>query len=287
MRIDLHTHSNCSDGTDSVPELVEAARRAGLDVIALTDHDSMAGVASAKELAATAGIGLLRGIEVSSRAEHEGETFDVHVLAYGCSPDDRLLADMLEATRQARRRRVPEILRRLSAIGMVVSLEEVAARSGSADSIGRPHIADAMVAQGLAPDRDTVFRRYLAPGGPAFVPKESPSLDRVLDAIRQAHGVAVLAHPWSRGNDRLMTRSRLAELTRLHGLVGLEADHVDHTPQMRHTLKEIAGELGLIVTGSSDYHGTGKTKNPLGVFCTSEGSYAALVEGIESRKGTP
>lgn len=285
MTIDLHTHSAWSDGTDSVPDLVAAARRAGLASIALTDHDTMDGVDEAQRLAAQTGVATLRGMEMSSHLMTENAEHSVHVLAYGCRSDDAGLAALLVAVRQARRTRVPHMLERLAGIGLPLTLAEVKACSARAVTTGRPHIADAMVARGYVADRDEAFRDFLDEGGPAYVGRYTPEVAEAVDRINQAHGVAVLAHPWGRGNHQVLTGDVIARLASANGLYGIEVDHVDHTPADRQALTDLAHDLGLVMTGGSDYHGTGKTRNPLGVCRTAYDVYTAIRRDIEERGG--
>jgi len=282
--IDLHTHSAISDGTDTVPELILNARRAGLDVVSLTDHDTMDGVDQAKQIGADAGIEVLRGMEMSTHIDVDGREESVHLLAYGCDPDNADLATMLEEVREARRTRVPRMLQLLADLGMPLTIEDVEAQSSRASSTGRPHIADAMVAKGYVASRDEAFSRYLDDDGPAYVTRFTPALTQAADLVTAAGGTPVIAHPWGRGNRWVMTREVIEPL-KDHGLYGIEADHVDHTEEERHLLHELADELGLVATGSSDYHGSGKTRNPLGVFTTSREAYEKIKQEIEERGG--
>jgi len=284
--IDLHTHSALSDGTDSVQELVGKARRAGVEVLSLTDHDTMDGVDLAKQIGRSLGIEVLRGMEMSTHIEIDGEEESVHLLAYGCSPDDPGLRSLLEEVREARRMRVPRMLAILARLGMPMELAEVQAQSARASSSGRPHVADAMVARGYVADRDEAFRLYLDDEGPAYVHRYTPALGEAITIVTAAHGVPVLAHPWGRGNRDVMTGQVIASL-RDQGLFGIEADHTDHSEEERRVLHELAHELGLVATGSSDYHGTGKTRNPLGVFSTPRDVYEAIRTEIEERGGQP
>ncbi len=285
MRIDLHTHSAVSDGTQAVPDLVRAARMAGLDAIALTDHDTMAGIDQAQEAGGLIGLEVLRGVEISTHVETGGRHRPVHLLGYGCSPADPVLEAMLAKVRTARRERVPLMVEKLAGLGLPLELAEVQAQAARATSIGRPHVADAMVARGYVADRDEAFRTYLHDGGPAYVERYTPTVAEAVDLVNQARGVAVLAHPWGRGNEAFMTRELIADLARRHGLFGLEADHVDHSEPDRRRLHALADELGLVATGSSDHHGAGKTKNPLGACLTDPAVYGKIKEEIDRRGG--
>jgi len=263
VRADLHTHSHCSDGTDSPRELVRAAVAAGLDLVALTDHDVADGWPLARDAAAELGIGFLAGMEIS--CAHDGA--GVHLLAYGLDPTHPGLTAELDRVLAGRRSRLPGILRRLRELGVEVDEADVRAVAGHAVSLGRPHVADALVAAGVVADRDEAFGRYLMPGRPAYVPRYGAPLLETLRLVDAAGGVSVIAHPWARGSRRVLTVDTLAELAR-SGLTGVEVWHRDHTDSDHSELAALAGDLGLVATGSSDYHGTGKVGYELGCFTT-------------------
>jgi predicted metal-dependent phosphoesterase TrpH len=287
MIIDLHTHSAVSDGTDSVPELIDAASAAGIGILALTDHDTMDGVDLAQDLGAQAGIEVLRGMELSTHIDADSGIFSVHLLAYGCLSEDPEIIALLEALRQARTSRVPRMLEHLTDMGMPVTIEEVQAQSSSASVLGRPHIADAMVVKGYVKNRTEAFDAYLSDTGPAYVRRYTPSVAEALDIIAGAGGVGVLAHPWGRGNQSRLTTAIIAELSTNHGLAGIEVDHTDHGDLERQVLRSIVNDLGLVATGSSDYHGTGKANNPLAINRTTPDAYELLRSEIERRGGRP
>lgn len=276
QRIDLHTHSTVSDGTDSPTELIRAAVAARLDVVALTDHDTWDGLADAAAEASAVGIGFVPGAEVS--CEWHGRS--VHVLAYGGDRSHEGLAAELALIREGRSQRLPRMLDRLAELGMPLSEADVAVHAHDTPSIGRPHVADAMVAAGYVPDRDAAFAHYLAEGGPAYVDRYAPDVFRAVRLIRSAGAVPLVAHPWGRGSRDVLSLEVLAALVE-EGLAGWEADHVDHTVRERAILRDRADELGVLATGSSDYHGTGKTRNPLGVHCTAPDQYAGLLAQLE------
>ncbi|MDR0284983.1 MAG: PHP domain-containing protein [Propionibacteriaceae bacterium] len=282
--IDLHTHSACSDGTDAVPALITAARTAGLDAIALADHDTMVGVADAQTLGAQAGIEVLRALEMSAHLDVAGGERPVHLLAYGCRPTDAPLDALLAATRAARVSRVPRMLGKLAGLGCPLELGEVEAQARRATSTGRPHIADALVARGYVASRDEAFALFLDEAGPAYVGRYTPTVAEALAAVGGAGGVAVIAHPWGRGNRTVLTPAVIAGLAE-QGLYGVEAHHLDHAAPATRELVGLAHDLGLVVTGGSDYHGTGKTGHPLGVRRTDAASYEALTAEITTRKG--
>lgn len=281
MRIDLHTHSNVSDGTDTPAGLVRAAARAGVEVIALCDHDTFDGLEEASHEGVVAGVRVVRGIEIS--CELNGGS--VHLLGYGCDPNEPDLAAELARIREGRTGRIPAMLARLAAVGMPIDTADLAAFVGDSPSIGRPHIADAMVAHGYVRDRREAFDRWLADGGPAFVPRYGCELGKGIDLVHGAFGVAVIAHPWGRGSRGLLTAEVLAAVSRGHRLDGIEVDHLDHDEPSRALLRRLAGELGLLVTGSSDYHGLGKMDHPLACNTTRPEVLADIEERVSSRGG--
>ncbi|RYJ04821.1 MAG: PHP domain-containing protein [Actinomycetales bacterium] len=256
MRIDLHTHSNRSDGTDTPAQLVRNAQEvARLDVVALTDHDATTGWDEAAAEAERIGIRLVRGIEISTTFHGES----VHLLGYELDPADAALTAELDRVLGGRDDRLPRVLEKLAEHGMPVTLEEVAAQSGNAAASGRPHIADAMVAKGYIKDRDEAFNGWLNTNGRAYVERYSAPLERAIELVRAAGGRTVVAHPWSRGSDRVLTPEVFERLKSV-GLNGIEADHNDHSAATRAALRGVAADLDLVVTGSSDYHGTGKSE---------------------------
>ncbi|MCL2735490.1 MAG: PHP domain-containing protein [Propionibacteriaceae bacterium] len=283
--IDLHTHSTVSDGTDSVPEVIRAAHAAGVEVLALTDHDTMDGVDLAQDCGRREGVEVLNGMEMSTHLLVDNIRRPVHLLAYGCSHEDQPLADLLARVREARVTRVPRMLELLAELGMPLTLEEVEAWCATSSTTGRPHVADAMVHRGYVASRDEAFARYLYDDGPAYVSRYTPTVAEAVDAVNAAHGVAVVAHPWARGGAAWMTVDAIADLAADHGLVGIEADHVDHSISDRGLLHRVADDLGLVATGSSDYHGRGKTRNPLGACHTPREAYETITAEIRERGG--
>jgi predicted metal-dependent phosphoesterase TrpH len=264
MRIDLHTHSSVSDGTDTPAELVHKARAVGLDVVGLTDHDTFDGLDEATAEGERLGIQVVRGMELS--CSRQGSS--VHVLAYGADPSSPGLAEEMALVRDGRLGRLAGVLAMLNALGVPVSEAEVMAQVGDSPSVGRPHIADALIKAGHVQDRQEAFDRFLADGGPAHVPRYTIELERGIDLIHQAGGLAVIAHPWGRGREHLLPPSVLQTLAHDHQLDGIEVDHQDHDAETRRQLRTLADSLGLLPTGSSDYHGTGKLDHDLGCNTT-------------------
>jgi predicted metal-dependent phosphoesterase TrpH len=265
VRIDLHAHSRVSDGTQSPAELVRAAADAGLDVVAITDHDITAGWAEAAAAAEEIGIGLVRGIEISTRFRGAG----VHLLAYLPDPEHPALVEELGRILDGRVLRAPAMLARLRELGIEgATPEALAAVSPDAEATGRPHVADLLVRLGVVDDREQAFAEYLASGRPAYVDRYAADLVDMLRIVTAARGVPVVAHPWGRGSAEVLDDDAFGELADA-GLFGIEVDHLDHGPRERGRLREIAGRLGLVVTGSSDHHGTGKTNHELGCNTTA------------------
>ncbi len=280
MLIDLHTHSSVSDGTDTPADLVAAAARAGVGVIGLCDHDTFDGLAEAGVAGARHGVRVLPGLEFS--AELNGTS--VHVLGYGCRTDDPALTAELARVRQGRNGRIPAMLARLAAAGMPID-DVLPGVVGDSPSVGRPHVADAMVARGYVADRREAFDRYLADGGPMFVPRYATALERALDLVRAAGGVAVIAHPWGRVSRPELGPDLLAGFAGRGLLDGLEVDHQDHDDATRDELRALATRVGLLVTGSSDYHGLGKFDHGLGCNTTAEEVLAEIAGRVAGRGG--
>jgi predicted metal-dependent phosphoesterase TrpH len=272
MRIDLHTHSSVSDGTDAPAELVRKALDAGLDVVALTDHDTFDGLDEAAAEGERLGLRVVRGMELS--CSRQGSS--VHVLAYGADPASPDLAAEMARVRDGRLGRLVGVLRKLAELGVPVSEAEVMAQVGNSPSVGRPHIADALIKAGHVRDRQEAFDRFLADGGPAHVHRYTIEVDRGVDLVHEAGGLAVIAHPWGRGRERLLPPNVLEALVRDHGLDGIEVDHQDHDSDIRQRLRALADSLGLLATGSSDYHGTGKFDHDLGCNTTDPEVFAQM-----------
>ncbi len=276
MRIDLHTHSAASDGTDAPAEVIRAAAKAGLDVVALTDHDTTSGWDEAAETARRLGVVLVPGMEISCQAAG----ISVHLLSYLHDPDDvRLLAET-GRTRDDRLGRARRMVERI-AEDHPLTWEDVVAQIRDGATVGRPHIADALLARGVVATRDEAFAGILHSGSPYYVRHYAPSAADAVRLVRAAGGVPVMAHPKAGRRGRIVGDDVVAGLAAA-GLAGLEVDHRDHLPDERVALRGLARDLGLFVTGSSDYHGTGKL-NEIGEHTTSP----AVLEAIEaSGKGT-
>lgn len=273
MRIDLHTHSSASDGTDTPAALVRAAAEAGLHALAITDHDTADGWDEAAEAAGEVGVALVRGMELSTRHRGRG----VHLLAYLPDPTYPPLAAELARVIEGRDSRVPAMVGRLRQLGVPIGLHHVLEASGAAAATGRPHVADALVSLGVVADRDEAFARFLDTGRPAYVDRYATRLTDAIALVTAAGGVSVVAHPWGRYERSTLDEAALAELADV-GLAGLEVDHEDHGPEDRERLRAVARNLGLLVTGSSDHHGTGKVGHDLGCNTTDPEDYSRLLE---------
>ena len=271
MRADLHVHSTASDGTDPPAEVMRRAARAGLDVVALTDHDTVAGHA---EAAAAAGpVTLLPGMELSCRLDGRS----LHLLAYVFDPDRPELAAELTRIRDDRVLRARAMVDKLAGLGVDVSWEQVAAIAGQA-VVGRPHIARAMADSGaIASPREAFTRDWIADGGRAYVGRYALDPVRAIDLVRAAGGVTVLAHPRA-GRDTWVTNEQITRLAAV-GLAGLEVFHPDQSEAERVRLIALAHDLALAITGGSDDHGS-LTDYRLGCETTSGEAYQDLLSRV-------
>ncbi|MGW5041495.1 PHP domain-containing protein [Streptomyces parvulus] len=269
MRIDLHTHSTASDGTDTPAQLVRKAATAGLDVVALTDHDTTRGHAEALA-ALPEGLTLVTGAELSCRLDG----VSMHMLAYLFDPEEPAFLAERELVRDDRVPRARGMVARLNDLGVPVTWEQVARIAGDG-SVGRPHVASALVEIGVVPTVGDAFTGdWLADGGRAFVPKHETDPFEALRLIKGAGGVAVFAHPAAVKRGRTVPESAIADLAAA-GLDGIEIDHMDHDADTRARLRGVADELGLLATGSSDYHGSRKTC-VLGQYTTDPEVYGEI-----------
>ncbi|MFI0784444.1 PHP domain-containing protein [Streptomyces lydicus] len=269
MRIDLHTHSTASDGTDTPAELVRNAAARGLDVVALTDHDTVAGHAAARA-ALPEGLTLVTGAELSCRLDG----VSLHMLAYLFDPEEPELARERELVRDDRVPRARGIVAKLQDLGIPVTWEQVARIAGDG-AVGRPHIATALVELGVVGSVNDAFGSLLASDGPAYVEKHELDPFEALRLIKGAGGVAVFAHPLAVKRGRCVPESAIAALAAA-GLDGIEVDHMDHDAPTRARLRGTAADLGLLTTGSSDYHGSRKTCH-LGEYTTDPEIYGEIV----------
>ena len=274
-RIDLHAHTTASDGTDSPRELIAAAVRAGLDVVAITDHDTTAGWSEAIA-ARPDGITVVPGVEFSCvHHEPDGRRVSLHLLAYLVDPDDPAIHAEWTRLRESRRTRARTMVDRLHDDGYPISWPQVSALAGDA-SVGRPHIGRALVDAGVVPDVNAAFQDLLSSRQPYYVRKADTDVFDALRLVRGAGGVAVFAHPEARRRGPVVSDETVAAMARA-GLAGLEVDHPDHGPDDRAHAATLAADLDLVPTGSSDYHGRNKTTR-LGQHTTDPDAYARLLD---------
>lgn len=277
--IDLHVHSSASDGTDAPAEVVRRAAAAGLDVMALTDHDTVSGIAAARD-ALPPGLTLIPGMELSCMLSvGRARQHSVHMLAYLFDPDDPALAAETALIRDDRTHRARAMVGRLNELGAPVTWERVTAIADGA-VVGRPHIARAMAEAGVVETPGDAFTAdWIADGGRAHVGRYAPDPERAVALVRAAGGVPVLAHPRSPGyevGDEVI--ARLAAV----GLAGVEVFHPDHDHSERSRLTALASRLGLVVTGGSDDHGS-FNNNGLGAETTPQGEFERLLSQAAGR----
>ena len=277
MLIDLHAHSTASDGTDTPAGLVAAAAAAGVEVLAITDHDTTAGWAAASAEARRTGVLLVPGAEITCRADG----ISVHLLSYLHDPGHTGLASVLAGSRSVRlqrARRMTELLAR----DHPITWDDVLAQAAAGAPVGRPHVADALVAVGVVASRDEAFATVLGDGSPYVLGLGAPHPVEAVQLVRSAGGVPVIAHCLASSRGRVVSEAVLEEMVDA-GLCGVEVDHRDHAPAERVRLRAFAAARDLLTTGSSDYHGTGK-RNRLGEHSTPSESLErifALATGLE------
>jgi predicted metal-dependent phosphoesterase TrpH len=274
MQIDLHTHSSVSDGTENPTELLATARAAGLDVLALTDHDSTAGWAEA-EAGRPAGMTVVPGMELSCRWFPAGAPpISVHLLAYLFDPQHPGLAEERARLRTERLGRGERIVAALAEAGFPVDWTEIVERSGGG-VVGRPHVARALIEAGVVESVDQAFATLLHHRSPYYVAKADTDVLDGIALVRAAGGVPVFAHGLATKRGRVVGDEAIAHMVEA-GLMGLEVDHPDHDPEERAHLRGLAADFGLLVTGSSDYHGTNKT-TPIAACTTAPDQLEALL----------
>lgn len=276
--IDLHTHSLASDGTDTPGELVNKALATGLTKIALTDHDTLAGWDEAINYLRP-GLDLILGSEISCQTD---DGISVHMLGLLFDPENQALLKMLEQTRDNRVGRMEKIILRLNEAGIEISMAEVMAQVAEGATLGRPHLADALIAKKFVKDREEAFSELLHNNSKFYISHYSPTPEAVIKQIKQAGGVAVIAHPLASLRGRTITVESFESMVSA-GLDGIEVSHRDHTIEQQSLLSDIVKEFNLVATGSSDYHGNGKL-NQLGEFTTSELAFETLEAKANARR---
>lgn len=281
--IDLHTHSNASDGTDTPSQLIDKAINHHLDVVALTDHDTVRGWQEATTALlnhpSKSSMQLVLGSEISCQDENG---ISIHMLGLLFDPTYEPLITELEKTRENRLYRMERIVARLNEAGIEISMAEIYAQKKGDATLGRPHLADALVAKGHVASREEAFSALLHNGSKFYINHYSPSPFDAIRLIKEAGGVAVIAHPLASQRGRTISIDLLNQLIAA-GLDGLEVDHRDHSELERSELLRLAIEHELVVTGSSDYHGTGKL-NQLAEFTTHPAQWEALESRARERR---
>jgi predicted metal-dependent phosphoesterase TrpH len=276
--IDLHTHTNNSDGTDSPRELVNKAISLGMSVLGVTDHDTTGGWQEAIQTV-RANISLALGSEISCLSD---DGISVHMLGLLFDGEHKEMQTMLEETRDGRLPRMRKMIEKMRAAGIEISMDDVEAARPPGATLGRPHLADALVNKGIIKSRDEAFQGMLNNDSVFYVSHAAPTPVEAIRMIAQAGGVSVIAHPFASLRGQILQASDFADLVAA-GLHGIEVDHRDQNPDERAMLRNIANELGLVITGASDYHGSGKL-NSLGEFLTAPAQWEKLESLADQRR---
>jgi predicted metal-dependent phosphoesterase TrpH len=276
--IDLHTHTNNSDGTDSPRELVNKAISLGMSVLGVTDHDTTGGWQEAIQTV-RANISLALGSEISCLTD---DGISVHMLGLLFDGEHKEMQTMLEETRDGRLPRMRKMIEKMRAAGIEISMDDVEAARPPGATLGRPHLADALVNKGIIKSRDEAFQGMLNNDSVFYVSHAAPTPVEAIRMIAQAGGVSVIAHPFASLRGQILQASDFADLVAA-GLHGIEVDHRDQNPDERAMLRNIANELGLVITGASDYHGSGKL-NSLGEFLTAPAQWEKLESLADQRR---
>jgi predicted metal-dependent phosphoesterase TrpH len=276
--IDLHTHTTASDGTDSPAALVNKALSAGITTLAITDHDSTAGWDEAIT-ATRSPLNLVLGAEISTLTL---DGVSVHMLGLLFDGEDKSMQEMLADSRDTRIPRMRKMIELLAADGIDISLEDVMAATPAGATLGRPHLADALVRNNVVKSRDEAFLELLHNDSKYYVTHAAPTPEEAIIKINEAGGVAVIAHPFASRRGEIISAQTFKDLVTA-GLHGIEVNHRDHSQAERENLNEIADQLGLVKTGSSDYHGHGKL-NALGENLTNPEQWARLESLASARR---
>ena len=276
--IDIHTHTTCSDGTDRPRDLVNKAIVQGLEVLGISDHDTTSGWEEATQ-ALRGTLKLALGAEISCLTT---DGISVHMLGILFDPNHQEMQTVLEETRDGRLPRMRKMIEKMRAEGMDISIEDVEKAMPVGATMGRPHLADALVAKKIVKSRDEAFIDLLHNDSRFYVSHAAPTPVEAIALIRSAGGVAVIAHPFASHRGQVLKPDDFADLVAA-GLNGIEVDHRDQNPDERAMLRVIARELDLVVTGSSDYHGTGKL-NQLAENHTSREQWEKLESQADARR---
>ena len=276
--IDLHTHSLASDGTDTPGELINKAHARGITVLGLMDHDTVAGWHEATRYLRP-GMSLVLGSEISC------QTLDgtsVHMLGMLFDSENAALAQVLATTRENRLTRMDRIIARMNEAGYEISIDDVLAQLAPGATLGRPHLADALIAKKIVASRDEAFAELLHNNSKFYISHYSPTPEDAIKLIKGAGGVAVIAHPLASLRGRTISIDSFASMVDA-GLDGIEISHRDQSEEQRELLREVVAQYGIIATGSSDYHGNGKL-NELAEFTTKPEDFAALEARADARR---
>ncbi len=278
MKIDLHTHTSFSDGTDKPSELINKALAAGITVIGLTDHDSISGWQEATN-SLRPGISLVPGAEISCQTT---DGISVHILGLLFDSSNSELMNTLEKTRENRHGRMEKIIARINEAGIDITMNDVLAQLSDGATLGRPHLADALVKKGVVASRDEAFTQMLHNNSKYYVSHYSPTPEAAIALIKAAGGVSVIAHPMASHRGRTISLETFGSLID-SGLDGIEVDHRDHSPDEKKQLISLASESNLVMTGASDYHGNGKL-NSLGEYTTNPDEWERLESRANARR---
>jgi hypothetical protein len=278
LKIDLHTHTTYSDGTDNPSELINKALAAGITIIGLTDHDSISGWQEATN-ALRSGISLVPGAEISCQTL---DGISVHILGLLFDSSNSELMNTLKKTRENRHSRMEKIIARINEAGIEITMNDVLAQLSDGATLGRPHLADALVKKGVVASRDEAFTQMLHNNSKYYVSHYSPTPETAIGLIKAAGGVSVIAHPMASHRGRTISLETFGSLID-SGLDGIEVDHRDHSPAEKIELISLASGSNLVMTGASDYHGNGKL-NSLAEYTTKPEQWEKLEERANARR---
>jgi 3',5'-nucleoside bisphosphate phosphatase len=263
MRIDLHLHTTYSDGSYPPGEVLRMAQAANVTALAITDHDTIDGIADAMEAGASLGIEIIPGIEISARDPRATPDSELHILGYFLNWESLDLQAALAHLRMTRHTRNPQVIAKLNELGIDITYDEVLALAGNG-AVGRPHIARVLMERGYVSSAKEAFDRYLAAGAAAYVPRELPPPAEAIALIRDAGGVPVLAHPsWLERSDDGIHKT--CERLKSEGLMGMEVHYSTHKAEQTAQYLDTASRLDLLVTGGSDFHGVTKPDIEVGL----------------------
>jgi hypothetical protein len=292
LKIDLHVHSTASDGTLSPRQIVEQAQAIGLSALAITDHDTIDGVAQALACGIPPALEFISGVEISAAPPGNFPfSGSFHILGYGIALDHAPLNQVLNKLQKARENRNPLIVKRLSEMGMPITFRELTLSAGGEGQIGRPHIAQVMVNRGYVTSIDDAFDRFIGTAKPAYVDKYRVACHEAIRLIQNAGGIAVLAHPFLyRHHGTRQLEEMIKELVQM-GLKGVETYYPEHREDDTRLFKSLADRYGLIQTGGTDFHGAIKKELQMGIgagdFCVPFALFEKLRQCIERHRSAP